>query len=97
MNYADIAMTSKRLIFQRQCKSDKECCICLKSLCNRSVLYTPCSHIFHSICLRKWQSNSNTCPICRELLPGDNNKRKTNDIDLDEILEFLMELEDQHI
>jgi E3 ubiquitin-protein ligase synoviolin len=29
----------------------------------------PCSHVFHSECLRVWLSKQHTCPTCRAKLP----------------------------
>ena len=26
---------------------------------------TPCGHIFHENCLRVWEENNKTCPMCR--------------------------------
>ncbi|CAN8095572.1 unnamed protein product [Discula destructiva] len=35
----------------------------------RKYMYTPCRHIFHSMCLEGWLRFRLQCPICREELP----------------------------
>ena len=35
------------------------------------VVELPCSHCFHSGCLKPWLETHNTCPICRIELPQD--------------------------
>jgi len=32
----------------------------------RQVVETPCTHVFHVQCLKKWMANKVECPICRE-------------------------------
>jgi len=41
-----------------------------------------CGHIFHSHCIVSWNSNHNSCPICRKKIEDDNDKelvREYND------------------
>ena len=43
------------------------CCVCLDSVCDKSVdiTRTSCGHIFHLSCLLKSLKVKNTCPMCR--------------------------------
>ena len=45
---------------------DKEiCAICLEIIESDSI-NLQCNHNFHIICIDKWKSKENTCPICRK-------------------------------
>ncbi|CAK7338146.1 unnamed protein product [Dovyalis caffra] len=48
------------------------CPICLRdfslSASDDVILKTPCSHLFHGKCIRRWLSRSLSCPMCRFLL-----------------------------
>ena len=44
----------------------EKCTICLEEfVVKKQVLYLPCSHLFHSICILRWLLNNNKCPICQ--------------------------------
>uniref|UniRef100_A0A7S2P053 RING-type domain-containing protein n=1 Tax=Zooxanthella nutricula TaxID=1333877 RepID=A0A7S2P053_9DINO len=46
-----------------------ECPICFEDLDNLSVVArTPCGHVFHEDCVRRWLAKRGTCPLCREQL-----------------------------
>ena len=46
--------------------NNDKCLICLEDFKeNVQVLYLPCSHLFHSICILRWLLNNNKCPICQ--------------------------------
>jgi len=71
--YASIAKKMKRIILQKSCTIHPEidCAICLLSMYNKRVLYTPCGHTFHLNCI-KIMINTPTasftkynCPLCR--------------------------------
>lgn len=63
----------------------KDCCICLVELSTEPeiqedssnlkpvktshALETPCKHLFHETCLKKWMDQKMLCPICRSRLP----------------------------
>ena len=56
------------------------CSVCLGSFSDRGpvgdgkdeeeVLQLPCGHCFHGGCIRPWLREHNTCPVCRDELPG---------------------------
>ena len=39
------------------------CAICLESY-TASMFQTPCHHLFHGECIKKWLEKKNSCPIC---------------------------------
>ncbi len=41
---------------------DDVCAICLDELVAARI--TPCNHLFHKICLKKWLKIQNKCPLC---------------------------------
>ncbi len=41
-----------------------DCSICLCEL-NEEISGLPCSHSFHSECIRPWAEKNNSCPLCR--------------------------------
>jgi hypothetical protein len=44
----------------------KECVICLtKYELNDKVILLPCTHMFHTECIKSWFKNQDTCPICK--------------------------------
>jgi Ring finger domain len=46
-------------------KAGEQCPVCLGLLADEFVSVCPCSHMFHSSCLRSWLAKEETCPICR--------------------------------
>ena len=40
------------------------CSICLQDM--KSAKITPCNHLYHEMCLRKWLNTKTDCPICNE-------------------------------
>lgn len=44
-----------------------DCALCLQTVRNKQVFLTPCKHMFHTQCLRKW-ININRCPVTMELV-----------------------------
>jgi hypothetical protein len=46
------------------------CAVCMEELvASTMAVQLPCSHVFHSECLRVWLSKQHTCPTCRAKLP----------------------------
>ena len=46
--------------------NNEKCLICLEDFIeNNQVLYLPCSHLFHSVCILRWLLDNNKCPICQ--------------------------------
>ena len=47
-------------------EESKKCIICLEDFINNDiVIYLPCFHVFHKICLIKWIKRHATCPLCK--------------------------------
>eukprot|EP00794_Sanderia_malayensis_P005312 gene5313-5981_t len=45
------------------------CAICLDDM--HAARVTPCNHIFHKVCLRKWLKIQNKCPLCHTSILAD--------------------------
>ena len=44
-----------------------ECSTCLESFTSKcDISTTPCGHVFHTECMRKWLINEKSCPQCRK-------------------------------
>ncbi|KAJ4845816.1 hypothetical protein Tsubulata_008222 [Turnera subulata] len=55
---------------------EDSCAVCLEAFSVDRVVdfvcKTPCSHLFHAICINKWLSKKLSCPMCRSSLPQPN-------------------------
>ena len=66
--FAESAKNRNRLIIQQKYNDDTECPICMESMLHKSVLHTPCKHVFHITCLFKvfeYGLMNYKCPLCR--------------------------------
>ena len=53
--------------------SEEKCAICYEEFKNgKTCMKLPCNHVYHSICIKKWFKEKNTCPACRSKVPTDN-------------------------
>jgi hypothetical protein len=68
-SFADSAHSTNRLIIQHKYKDENDCPICIDTMLNKTVIYTPCKHIFHISCLFNVFDyggiNTYKCPLCR--------------------------------
>ena len=39
-------------------------------LTKKSIMITPCHHIYHTICLETSLQSKNICPVCRSKIPS---------------------------
>lgn len=49
---------------EREEKKEDQCIICYQNYTDK-VVKLPCNHNFHDICIKKWLTDHNTCPLCR--------------------------------
>jgi hypothetical protein len=69
ITFTAAAKRTNRLILQQNYDIDEECSICLMSMLNKPVIYTPCKHQFHYKCMFAMlsgpQQYRHKCPLCR--------------------------------
>ena len=58
---------TKKIIVKLDNNNQKECPICLNSLCGK-ICITKCNHEYHYDCLDEWMNFANTCPNCRTIM-----------------------------
>lgn len=51
---------------ERLTSSEDVCPICLDEL--KTARVTPCNHLFHRFCLKKWLNVQNKCPMCHSVI-----------------------------
>jgi hypothetical protein len=52
----------------------KNCVICLNDFeKGQKILIIPCTHFFHSDCIKSWFQSKNTCPICKYKIVAEDN------------------------
>jgi hypothetical protein len=50
----------------------KNCVICLNDFeQGQKATIIPCTHLFHTDCIRSWFETQNTCPICKYVINGE--------------------------
>ena len=75
LTFTAVAKKRNRLMLQQNFDIEEECAICLTSMLNKPVLYTPCKHRFHSRCMFALLGgphlSRSKCPLCRfDLTPA---------------------------
>uniref|UniRef100_A0A7S3RC64 RING-type domain-containing protein n=1 Tax=Strombidinopsis acuminata TaxID=141414 RepID=A0A7S3RC64_9SPIT len=62
---------SSELVAHAICRDHRtSCAVCMEELVASTLaVKLPCSHLFHTECLRVWLSKQHTCPTCRAKLP----------------------------
>lgn len=50
---------------------NETCSICLKVFVKNETVTLPCKHCFHRVCIVPWLQTTNSCPVCRQELPTD--------------------------
>ncbi len=51
-------------------RSSDSCCICYDKITLKTIT-SCCSNAFCLVCLRKWLSSHNTCPLCKHTMDKD--------------------------
>jgi len=66
------ARLKKRIIIERKFRGYDKCAICLVEMHGKMISYTPCSHKFHTRCLRTQLTMQyylvRSCAVCRRNL-----------------------------
>ncbi|KAI8333288.1 hypothetical protein EDC96DRAFT_526073 [Choanephora cucurbitarum] len=69
---SQMAALKRRMLTQQELLdgySSNECTICTETYDDKLELTElPCSHEYHSACIRQWLRINSTCPICRQTL-----------------------------
>jgi hypothetical protein len=51
----------------------QDCAICMMSVGgghdSSARVVTPCDHVFHQDCLKRWMDIKMECPVCRRAVP----------------------------
>ncbi|CAG5118862.1 unnamed protein product [Candidula unifasciata] len=58
-------------------RHDDVCAICYSDM--RTACVTPCEHLFHGVCLRKWLYVKETCPMCHRDLASNTEQPEHSD------------------
>ncbi|CAD8049446.1 unnamed protein product [Paramecium sonneborni] len=51
-----------------QFSQNTQCVVCMEDLNQKEISITPCGHLFHHLCLKKWLMRTLNCPSCRYLI-----------------------------
>jgi hypothetical protein len=69
ITFTAAAKRHNRMILQQNYDVEENCPICLDSMLDKPVIYTPCKHRFHSKCMFALLSSQHlskyNCPMCR--------------------------------
>lgn len=80
--------------------NDEQCTICLQPIIKDGDCYDNCkvckttnkwicNHQFHYMCIKNWQKNNNSCPLCRCEVPIDS-KEVNNNFNNNEDLQLII-------
>lgn len=65
-----------KYLFDECDRAGFQCPICLVKFSEGSVAKAVklprCAHVFHSECMERWLKHTNSCPMCRQEFPTDN-------------------------
>jgi hypothetical protein len=54
---------------------NSDCIVCLNSFQSGDLVTTlPCSHVYHSKCIKDWLKTNPTCPVCKYEITKENFK-----------------------
>lgn len=67
-NFKKVNIITKKHILEKNkfVIEESKCCICLEKFDKKdTIIFLPCLHIFHNICIFKWIEKSFRCPLCK--------------------------------
>ncbi|CAG9762627.1 unnamed protein product [Ceutorhynchus assimilis] len=74
-----------------------QCPVCLKEYCKgETVKKMPCKHTFHPECILPWLSKTNSCPLCRDELPTDDEDYEEEKKEKKRAVERVADIENLH-
>ena len=93
ITFTAAAKKTNRLILQHNYDVEEECSICLMSMLDKSVIYTPCKHRYHYKCIFAMlggpHQSRHKCPLCRFNLTSAAMKLNDDDIRLVLLFSFI--------
>jgi hypothetical protein len=93
ITFTAAAKRTNRLMLQQNYDVEEECSICLMSMLDKSVIYTPCKHRFHYKCMFAMMGgphqSRHKCPLCRFDLTSAAMKLNDDDIRLVLLFSFI--------
>ena len=93
ITFTAAAKRTNRLILQHNYDVEEECSICLMSMLDKSVIYTPCKHRYHYkgifAMLGGPHQSRHKCPLCRFNLTSAAMKLNDDDIRLVLLFSFI--------
>jgi len=79
----DVELVCKKIRLDGSGKFDAlACAICLEEVEDEQLVSElPCTHVYHSDCIRKWLKRRMTCPLCNENLIRNGNSNTAENSD----------------